>query len=239
MAYTPTLFQKGIVQRTARTIEEDVYLTFSGWTRLGDAPPIDDDPNYVFSFNGRAGNVELTQEDLDVLELPLIEDASIADLIADGVLTREQVGVIIEDVIEVQTPGTELAYAERLAGVSNTATAAGAAAIISGLTAGPVIGKGRAVDIEFFAPTVYHSVANTNVIFYLEVNGVALNANGNITGVISPKTTSGPSAIIKKRLVLTDGVSYTFKVGMYCGAAGTSQATAAGFAAIQLAVTAR
>lgn len=67
-SYTPTQFTKNGATRTARTWAEDVYYRFEGWQRVGDAPP---DPTFpmVRRFNGRDGDVELLQEDLNTLNL--------------------------------------------------------------------------------------------------------------------------------------------------------------------------
>lgn len=115
---------------------------------------------------------------------------------------------------------TELGYAERTTNdtTTNTAYASAASNKISGLSV-TVVGEGLPVLIEFFATIAYHSVANTSVSAALVVNGAT--TSGQAATVFSPSTSAGPSLILRRRMVLTAGTSYTFEIGKYVGAAGT------------------
>lgn len=138
--------------------------------------------------------------------------------------------------IDERLAGTELGFAERLSPFTTTTTAPGTP--VTGLST-LVTGQGRPVDVQFYAPNVYHSVANTDVICYLRANGIDLDALGQTGSASSPSTTAGPSLLITRRLVLLDGDDYTFDVCVFGGAAGTCNLVAAGFAAIQLSVVSR
>lgn len=141
--------------------------------------------------------------------------------------------------VATHTPGVELGAASRESDWSTTAVAPGAAALIPSLVV-TVTGKGRPVDIEFFAQTVRHSVADKPVIGYIEVNGSSTNVVAGGSAVVSsPDTALGRTMIIRRRAVLANGVVYTFKAGIYGTDAGTKSLTAAGFAPGHLHVTSR
>lgn len=132
-------------------------------------------------------------------------------------------------------PGKELAYAELTSDFTTTNTSLtnvtdgpGAGGVIPGaFNSGAIIGAGRPVDVEFYAPQVRHATtAGQWVGAYLIVNGVAQGADGQLATVSSPTTTVGRALVMKRRLVLEDGESYTFKVGILGGSAGTSTVTA-------------
>jgi hypothetical protein len=171
----------------------------------------------------------------------VVSDASInAVLVVPGGASRATIAAMVEDAVEAHTPGTELGFAERTSGTAftTTATTFGASALVTGLVV-TVTGEGRPVDIEFTAQAVRHSVAATGVVAYLETNGSAVAAQCNSTWVSSPSTTVGRGFIVRRRAVLTDGVVYTFKAGVFGGAAGTVTLDTTTFAAAQLSVTSR
>jgi hypothetical protein len=114
-------------------------------------------------------------------------------------------------------PGAELGFAERTTNFTTTATAT-LTGDITGLSI-TVIGTGQPVDVAVYLPSVRHSVANTTVAGYLSVNGVT--TGGQTSGTSSPSTTEGRTAYLKRRMVLTDTVSYTFQAGLFGAAAGT------------------
>lgn len=135
-------------------------------------------------------------------------------------------------------PGIELGFAEAFTAFTTT-SAAYPGTIISSLTVGPIIGQGRPVDVDFYAPGAFHTTANAGVSGYILINDVALTAGGQVASAYSPSTTNGPPLIVRRRTILTTGTSYTFKVGIFGGVAGTSTVNAANFAAMQLSVTSR
>lgn len=140
--------------------------------------------------------------------------------------------------MEAQVPGSSLGYAEKVNGFTTTNTEATTVSNITGLSV-TVMGTGRPAEVSFYAPNVFHSVANTTVGFLLNVNGSLTSAIGQTGSVSAPGTTAGHSFYMSRQVVLTSGVSYTFQVSVYGGAAGTSSLTAAGFTPITLSVTAR
>jgi hypothetical protein len=143
--------------------------------------------------------------------------------------------------IEQYAIGQEMDYSERIISFTTTNTVFGSvagAAKIGGILC-EVTGLGRPVDIEFFAPNIYHSVANTLVQYYLIVDGASFTTNGQIGAAFSPSITIGPDGIMKRRIVLDEGVDYTFEVGVSGAAAGTCTLDANAAAQISLAVTAR
>lgn len=126
--------------------------------------------------------------------------------------------------------GQELGAAER-----TTSSAVGSGGgLITGLSV-TVTGSGRAVDIEFSSTGVYHSVANTWMFLAILVNG----STGMLGYVNSNTNTEGPTAYIRLRKVLTNGVNYTFTVSLATGAGGTCNAIAGATYPMQLTVTQR
>jgi hypothetical protein len=188
--------------------------------------------------------------DISVLSGTVVDLSVIAPVpSSEGVVTTDQVvaalldgptltRAALDEAFEAGIPGTELGYAERLTNFATTAVAAGATALVPGLVV-TVTGQGRPVDIEFFAQAVRHSVASTAITGYLEVNGSATASQASSAGSSSPSTTVGRVIIIRRRAVLADGVEYTFKAGIFGGAAGTTTLSAAAFAASHLSVTSR
>jgi hypothetical protein len=140
----------------------------------------------------------------------------------------------------VGAQGANLGSSKRTTTATTSNTSTASTTPITGISI-TVVGKGKPVDVRFFASQGYHSVANTLVIPYLIVNGVALPATTGQSGVTqSTLTTSGPSVFfVASNIVLTDGVSYTFEVGLAGGAAGTTALFAATNSPMTLDVTAR
>lgn len=141
------------------------------------------------------------------------------------------------DAVTSRAPGAELGFSQVTSAFTTTNTnpaSVAAASLITGLSV-TVVGNGTPVAIKFYAPSVWHSVANASVSGYIVVNGVALVAN--VGQVNSPSTAAGPALTIHDRLVLVASTSYTFQVGVAGGVAGTSTVTAAvNFAKVQLQV---
>lgn len=130
--------------------------------------------------------------------------------------------------------GEEFAYAERTTNwtTANT-TLYAAAAVVDGLTIN-VPGSGRPVDIEFIS-LVTHSVNGSIVGVYLLQDGVA---QGVTTAIIAPSST-GATLIMRKRLIIPNGVTRTFQVGAYSTTAGTTTLVAFGGIPMYLTATGR
>ena len=128
----------------------------------------------------------------------------------------------------------ELAYDERATNFASTNTTlfattgtGGADPVIAGLDV-TVVGTGAAVMVEFFAPGVWQS-AGTPVTAYFVVNGAVTAATSQYRNYTAGGVGEGGS--MRRRVVLTNGVSYTFKVGVCGYAAGITQVTAGGASA--------
>lgn len=151
----------------------------------------------------------------------------------------------IQDAIDAQLdaqPGAELGYAELEADFTTTNTSnlnvtdgPGAGGVIPGFSV-TVVGTGRAVSIHFHAPQVRHTTASAFVNAYLVINGVANGGDGQNSLGDSPATNIGRELTMIRRLVLTNGVSYTFKIGIQGGIAGTATIDGADGTAISLQV---
>jgi hypothetical protein len=128
----------------------------------------------------------------------------------DDRVTEAEVDALVEQALEDHTPGIELGYAER-----TTSYSAGNSDI-SGLSV-IVTGQGRPVDIEFYCPTAYHSVTGTLIRADIKSNGTIVNSWFDVTS----NTAAGRTCQVKQRLVLTDGVEYTFTIGTFQGTGGT------------------
>lgn len=145
------------------------------------------------------------------------------------------------DVLEAATaPGKEIGYAERTTSHTTTVTSAASATDITGLSV-TVTGKGRPVEVNFYTSSVTHSVANSNVSVFISGNGAVGGSLGQFGGQSSPSTTAGLGDAINvtRRVVLTDGVSYTFTVRVFSLTVGTSTIYGAAGLPMSLAVTAR
>jgi hypothetical protein len=145
----------------------------------------------------------------------------------------------VEEAVEAHTPGIELGYASRTTTYTTTSTVTGASAVtITGLSV-TVTGQGRPVDVRFYCPSVYHSVANTFV--GASVNtGNPVGVNANLMAQQSTLVNNGPSILIDYRTgILTLGASYTFQVSVWGAVAGTSTFVAASYCPMELSVTSR
>jgi hypothetical protein len=133
-------------------------------------------------------------------------------------------------------PRGELGYAERTTAdtTTNTSFAAASSNKITGLSVS-VTGTGRPVEIEFFLPAGYHSVANSIVGAVILQNGTTVICAGNVR---VSSTTTGDSFLLKARKVLTAGTGYTFEVGKYT-VSGTANYSADATYPMYLAVTER
>lgn len=193
----------------------------------------------------------------DDVDLDLVPDTSIGEPVTvtippvtsvagfTGVVTlddivggvEEEIETLVEDALEAHTPGTELGYAASTASFS-TNDAATLTTRIPDLVV-PILGNGRPVEIKFFAPNVYHDIIGAIVTFYFVVDDVALTNDGQIGSTFSPQNTIGPSATIERRLVIPEGVTKTFKVGMLVGAGGEGHVIANPSARMHLSAVSR
>lgn len=121
---------------------------------------------------------------------------------------------------------TELGYAERTTVDTTTSTSYASAPSnkISGLSV-TVVGEGLAVSVEFFCPGVKHSTAGVGVASALVLNGAL--TGGQIGLGDSDSTANSRTLIMRRRMILTAGTSYTFEVGKYVMSAGTGTYDAA------------
>lgn len=128
----------------------------------------------------------------------------------DDRVTEAEVDVLVQQALEDHTPGIELGYAERF-----TSYAAGNSDI-TGLSV-TVVGQGRPVDVEFYCSSAHHSVVGSLVRADLKRDGTIIETGFDITS----NTAFGRHMYVRRRIPLTDGVSYTFTVGIFQGTAGT------------------
>lgn len=170
-----------------------------------------------------------------------ITSGTIADARIASTITRDsEVSALVAAELAGYQPGLEIGYAERATQFTSTQVAANATGAITSLSVGSsgiIVGTGRAVDIRFACPAVWSSTANKQILVTLGVNGTY----GGVTAVrYSPATTFGPSLEFTRRLVLTNGVSYTFTVALYGEAtSGTCTAWASATFPMTLSVTNR
>lgn len=167
----------------------------------------------------------------------VVEGGDYVDVSGVGTDAAPYVISVDPDLLLDYQPGLEIGYDEVVSTTTYTATAAGSQ-MVPGLSI-TVVGTGRPVDVEFFAPSVRHSVASTDVSAGIRANGSGLVAESQLGTVSSPSTTVGRSLYVKERVVLADGVSYTFDVTIWSGAAGTATLVAAGYVRVYLAITNR
>ena len=104
---------------------------------------------------------------------------------------------------------TELGYAERTTNDTTTNTDYNAVTTnkISGLSV-TVVGQGLPVLVEFYCPLGQHSVTGSGVAVALVING-ALTSGQYVT------SNGIDSMVLRRRLLLAAGASYTFEVGMW------------------------
>lgn len=142
----------------------------------------------------------------------------------------------VEAAVEAHTPGIELAYAERTTTFSVSTTDA---ALVPGISIS-VEGQGRPVDIEFYLPGLYHSVADTQVLaaIYYQINGGAALLD-SMSADRSIVNTDGPSVFIKRRRIIPEGETWQFHGFIRTLVAGTATAKASGNEVIYIAATSR
>lgn len=149
-------------------------------------------------------------------------DEGVADKIANGVATPNALSAYVESVVEGHTPGAEMAYAEVDYLLSTTQLFSSLTIPVYPLVL-TVTGQGRPVEIEYYFPSVLHSVANTGVGILLAStkNGANFTAENQIY-VYSPWTTQGVPAVLRRRKVLEEGAEYVFNAFVGGLVAGTS-----------------
>lgn len=130
--------------------------------------------------------------------------------------TDAEVATLVAAELAAYEPGLEIGYSERTTSFTSTQTAPNATGTITGLVV-VVTGAGRPVDVRFSAPLAWQSTANKLVFTSLMVNG---GASGGASADSSPLTNNGPSHTFTRRMVLTDGVVYTFTVAVYTESGG-------------------
>lgn len=118
--------------------------------------------------------------------------------------------------------GKELGYSQVNTGTIITNNIWNDAGLYSNRIAGmsiTVVGAGRPVAIEF-AGQGYHSVANSWFGASLLTNGSAVN--GERATQSNPSTTNTRDILLRKRVVLDAGTSYTFEIGLCCQSGGAA-----------------
>jgi hypothetical protein len=175
-------------------------------------------------------------------EMPAVVEQRItdlADLALGGRLTTLE-SFLNEDTIDSQieaevvsataghVPGTELGYAESGIGATTTVVYP-SLTLVSALTM-VVSGEGRPVDIEWFMPLFYHSVANTPVygVMVTQIVGSGVNVYEQVVQHRSPVTNGSDPFWVKRRKVLLDNTDYTVAFYVCGSAAGTTSYGAAG-----------
>lgn len=126
-----------------------------------------------------------------------------------GARMRASIEEQTTEAVEGLASGIRLAYKEMTYGASGTEvypTAFNFPALTFTL-----VGEGRPVDIEFFIPAIYHSVANGGcfgaIFSQITGGGIVYEQVGRIW---SPKTDDGPPLVVQKTKTLDVGVEYTF-----------------------------
>jgi hypothetical protein len=160
-----------------------------------------------------------TLDTLNELAAALGDDPNFAATITTALAAKAataDVSALVAAELAGYQPGLEVGYAERTTSATSAQTAPNATGTISGLSV-TVVGTGRPVDIRFGASLSWNSVANKNVFASLMVNG---GATGAAAADSSPATNTGPRLEFTRRMVLTNGVSYTFTVALYTEAGG-------------------
>jgi hypothetical protein len=116
----------------------------------------------------------------------------------------------------------ELAYDDRATNFFTTNTtvfSTAAASLIGGLSV-TVVGTGDPVEVEFYVPMMTHS-ASAIITSYFVVNGSVAQATGQYKNWAAAQ---GEGGSMRRRLVLENGVSYTYQVGLAGSANGTTAA---------------
>lgn len=135
-------------------------------------------------------------------------------------------------------PGAELAYAERLAqdvtnNIVNTDVGLNANKI-AGLAC-TVIGQGRPVRIDYVSPGHTHTVDQKGTYAILLVNGA--QALGTFAVAVASGAGKSTSCMFSRRLVLAQGVEYTFEIGKWIDSAGQGTFFAGAAIPMSLSVT--
>lgn len=156
-------------------------------------------------------------------------------------ITNEAVTDAVAAAVEIQKAGIDLGsktyeaalYSANTDYLSTAGDIPGMAIVITG--------TGRPVDLDFFAPRVYHSVANTTVTVTITEGGSPTSSIGSQWGQSrSSSTTDGPSLAVRRRTKpLVAGTSYTFNVRVWAAAAGTSALIGSAFTPITFTATNR
>lgn len=121
----------------------------------------------------------------------------------------------------------ELDYDDRTGNyttANTTKLSTSSAAIIDNLEAS-VAGTGQTVEVEFYAPAIGNSASLVVTSWFV------VNTTGGIDSTVEqfrqwPASSGGTGGSMRARMVLTNGVTYTFKVGL--SATGASTTTAYG-----------
>ena len=184
----------------------------------------------------------------------VIGDVSSADAVIQSLLSSPTSGTktaidtlvdtaaddAVELAVETHTPGIELGSSSRTSTFTTTNTTAGngSLGILTSLSV-TVVGTGRPAMVSFYAPAVYHSVANTFVAVSINTGNPLAASNAQLGSIASTLTNNGPSLRVTLRTgTLTLGQSYTFQANVWGTAAGTSTLVAAAYCPIQLTVNA-
>lgn len=122
-------------------------------------------------------------------------------------------------------PGQELAYGEFTSSVTSSATTEGGAIQVA--TSGAITYDGSPVVVEFFAPSVTHTAAGTNVYFDLFDSGSALGFMSRF-GVPA----NGVPVYLRRRFT-PSAISHTYKVNVFTDS-GTASVNAGPGGASQL-----
>ncbi|KRB73084.1 hypothetical protein ASE01_20120 [Nocardioides sp. Root190] len=214
-----------IVEADVSPVALDVLLD------AGVNPPVAEPNPYVKSIAGVTDVVTGVQLANAMAARLDAGDSSFSDALSDAVAGE----------IEGHEAGIDLGTANRTTSVppmTSTATSVAAAAAISGLSR-TVTGKGRSVDVEFYAPIVYNSgAANVGVSCMIVRDNNPASTDNQIGTRFSPATNNGPDMYIRRRTgILLDGVEYTFTVRMWTPS-GTAVIVPGGNYPAQLMVTA-
>lgn len=172
------------------------------------------------ALGGRLTAVEdgLAAELLDARNADNLESGTVPEARIPPEITRDsEVAALVAAELASYQPGLEIAYGERTTSATSTQTVPNAAGTISGLTSGVVTGVGRPVDVRFHCSAAWNSVANKHSFASLMVNG---GAGGSANASHSPIATNGIGLPFTRRMVLTDGVDYTFTVALYTESGG-------------------
>ena len=132
--------------------------------------------------------------------------------------------------------GAELGYASRVSNFTTVAVAStdAANATIPSFSLS-VVGQGRPVELGLRLPSVYHSVANTNVNATFVIDGNPASTSGSLGGASSPSTSVGSTLVIGRRTPpLTIGQTYTITARVWGQAAGTATCLGGAFYPIEM-----